>query len=164
MLTALDAPLEKLDAQERNFVAQVREHGWFRTSVFEDEEGPGFSYTTGFWVHHQAPEIIVFSLKPDIAHAVLWDIYRDVSAGASLQVGQRLSNVFANIEAVLLPVSKRFSREHLGWDRWFYAGDDWPCVQLVWPDSNGAFPWEPSYEERFLNSQPNLTGADWPAI
>ena len=164
MPTALDAPPDTLDAQETNFVAQVRNHGWFRTNVFQDEEGPGFSYTTGFWVHLQAPEIIVFSLTSEIAHAVLWDIYRDVSGGASLQVGQRLPSIFANIEAVLLPVSKTFYSDYLGWDRWFYGGDDWPCVQLVWPDSSGAFPWEPGYEERFLNSQPNLTGAEWPAI
>ena len=164
MLTALDAPAEKLDDQETNFVKQIRKYGWFRSNIFEDETRPGFSYTTGFWSGTDSPEVIVFSLKSEIAHDVLWDVYRDVKAGEKLPVGQRLSNVFANIEAVLLPVSKDFYPTYLGWNRWFYGGDDWPCLQLIWPDRNGAFPWEEGYEERFANSQPNLSGLAWPSI
>jgi hypothetical protein len=164
MLTALDAPLDKLDHHEKNFVEQVRHHGWFRTSVLEDGDGPGFSYTTGFWQSAKFPEVIVFSLKSEIAHDVLWDIYRNVAAGASFATGRRISDVLANIEAVLLPVSKEFYRDYLGWSRWFYGGDDWPCLQLVWPDTRGAFPWEAAHEERFASSQPNLTGGQWPAI
>ena len=164
MFTALDAPEDKLDDHEKNFVAQVRKHGWFRTNVFQDGDEPGFSYTTGLWNGLKAPEIIVFSLKSELAHDVLWDVYRDVAAGTAFATGQRLSSVFANIEAVLLPVSKEFYPGYLGWSRWFYGGDDWPCLQLVWPDSKGAFPWDAAYEERFANSQPNLTGEPWPAI
>jgi hypothetical protein len=164
MHTALDAPEDRLDDQGRSFVARLREHGWFRTNVFEDEEGPGFSYTTGFWVGAKAPEVIVFSLETQTAHDVLWDVYRDLTAGVVFPVGERLSNVFANTEAVFLPVAKTFYRDYLGWSRWFYGGDDWPCVQLVWPDGEGAFPWEAGFEARLAGSQPNLTGAPWPAI
>jgi len=164
MLTALDAPAETLDDQEKNFAAQVREHGWFRTSVVEDEDGPGFSYTTGLWSGAAAPEIIVFSLQSETAHNILWDVYRGVAAGGSLLSAQRVSTVFADRQAIFLPVSKMFYREYLGWSRWFYGGDDWPCWQLIWPDTRGAFPWESGYEDRFAKSQPNLTGEDWAAI
>jgi hypothetical protein len=164
MATALDAPADVLDDQEKSFVAQVLEHGWFRTNVFEDDDGPGFSYTTGFWLGVKAPEIIVFSLKSEIAHAVLWDLYRAAAAGTVFPVGQRLSNVFGNIDAVFLPVAKPLYPEHLGWSRWFYGSDDWPCVQHVWPDAHGKFPWEAGYEVRFANSQPNLTGEAWPLV
>jgi hypothetical protein len=164
MFTALDAPPDKFDAHEANFVAKIREHGWFQTNVFADDEGPSFSYTTGFWSGAKAPEIVVFSLNSRLAHDVLWDVYREVAAGASFPVGQRLSTVFANLEAVFLPVSKQLYPEYFGWGRWFYGGDDWPCLQLVWPDANGAFPWEPDHDRRFANDQPNLTGAAWPSI
>lgn len=164
MFTALDALAEKLDDQEATFVGQIREHGWFRSNVFADSEGPGFSYTTGFWLGEKAPEIIVFSLKSEIAHDVLWSAYRDVAGGLSLLTGQRISNVFANTDAVFLPVSKEFYPEYLGWSRWFYGGDGWPCLQLIWPDPNGVFPWEDGYAECFANSQPNLSGVEWPVI
>ena len=164
MLTALDAPIEMLDASEQNVVAQVRKHGWFRTNVFEDEDGPGFSYTTGFWSGLNCPEVVVFSLASKIAHDVLWDVFRDVRAGATLTTGQRLSGVFGNVEAVFLPVAKEAYPDYLGWNRWFYGGDDWPCIQLIWPDASGAFPWEDGYPGRFKESQPNLTGKPWPMI
>ncbi|HEY1605029.1 MAG TPA: DUF4262 domain-containing protein [Allosphingosinicella sp.] len=30
----------------------------------------------------------------------------------------------------------------LGWSRWFYGGDVFPYLRLVWPDRVGLFPWE----------------------
>jgi hypothetical protein len=161
MPTALDAPTDKLDDHERHFVAKVRQHGWFATDVFADGEGPGFTYTTGFWHGRKVPEIIVFSLPPDIAHDVLWDVYRGVSTGMAFPAEQRLSTIFANVEGVLLPVSRQFYPDFLGWSRWFYGGDDWPCLQLLWPDPNGIFPWQAEHEERYANRQPNLTGEAW---
>ena len=94
MRTALDAPNDALDDAARDFVAKVREHGWFRTSVFGDEEGPGFSYTTGFWAGCQQPELIIFTLKREIVHDVFWDLFRDAKAETVLPVGQRTENVF----------------------------------------------------------------------
>lgn len=81
MRTALDAPTETLDEHERSFVASIREHGWFRTSVFAEEGQPGFSYTTGFWHNTGLPELIVFGLKNEIAHDVLWELFSDAQAG-----------------------------------------------------------------------------------
>jgi hypothetical protein len=77
MWTALLAPDDKLDAHEKNFVDLVRQHGWFRTSVFAGEAGPAFSYTTGFWVTLGIPEIIVFDLNPENAHNIFWSIFHE---------------------------------------------------------------------------------------
>jgi hypothetical protein len=164
MRTALDSPVEDLDADEKEFVAKLREHGWFNTTVPADDQGPGFSYTTGFWAGMSAPEVIVFSLKFEIAHNVFWDLYRDLRAGAAFPSGQRLPNVFGNTEAVFLPVSKAHYRDFLGWNRWFYSGDEFPCSQLIWPDKGGKFPWETGFDKDFVDDQPNLTGAEWPMI
>ena len=86
MRTALDAPLSALDEHERKFVANIRTHGWHDMRVAPDEEGPGFSYTTGFWLTLGVPEVIVFSLKP--AHDVLWDVFRDIKAGRQIVAGK----------------------------------------------------------------------------
>jgi hypothetical protein len=48
ILTALDASPERLDQHEQKFVQRIREHGWLGTHVTPDDNGPGFSYTTGF--------------------------------------------------------------------------------------------------------------------
>jgi len=67
MYTALDADPEKLDDGERTFAARIRQHGWATTSIGADDEGPGFAYTTGFWLKFGHPELIVFSLPGQTA-------------------------------------------------------------------------------------------------
>ena len=161
MLTALDASPDKLDPDEKNFLAQIREHGWFRTSVLEESGSPSFSYTTGFWVSVRQPELITFGMKSELAHDVLWDMFRDAQAGQSLPIGSRTDQVFANIPAYVFPVAKRHYHEHLGWSRWFYGGDDFPCLQIIWSDRGGLFPWQPEFDPAFVGLQPDLTENGW---
>ena len=159
--TALDAPPEVLDADERRFVGQIREHGWFRTEIFESEGQPGFSFTTGFWVGHGFPEIIVFSLPPQVTHDVLWSLYRAVAAGEPPPIGVPTAGIFGGFDALLVPVDKSHYPEHLGWNRWFQGGDDFPCVQLFWPDKSGRFPGQAGAQAAFQALQPDLSASDW---
>jgi len=161
MLTALDVDPTTLDQDEQTFVEQIRRHGWFDTAVLGDEEGPGFSYTTGFWRKLNFPEIITFSLKREIAHETFWHIYRTLEQGERFAIGQPVDSIFQNSEAALLPVSKQHYRDHLGWSRWFYRGDDFACVQLIWTDRAGCFPWQQGYAAEFANAQPDLTDGTW---
>jgi hypothetical protein len=161
MLTALDAPQTALDEQELSFVSKVKEHGWARTSVTGDNEGPGFSFTTGIWVNEGQPELLMFSMKGDIVRDVFWDLYRSAKTGVALPVGVRTDAVFANLPAYLFPVAKKHYANYLGWSRWFYAGDDFPCLHVVWPDRDGVFPWEPDFDDEFIADQPDLTELGW---
>jgi hypothetical protein len=60
-------------------------------------------------------------------------------------------------------VANRFYADHLGWTRWFYGGDRFPCLQIVWPDRAGVFPWEPGFDATFSNDQADLTEHGWQA-
>jgi hypothetical protein len=163
MHTALDAPPERLDADEKKFVAAIREHGWFRTQVSADDEGPGFSYTTGLCINAGHPELILFGLKGDIARDVLWDLFREAQAGFRLPSSTRTDRAFGNLPAYAFPVAKRHYPEYLGWSRWFYGGDDFGCLQLVWPDRAGLFPWEAGFDAALGDDQPDLSEAGWTA-
>jgi len=159
--TALDAAPDRLDEHELAFVAKVREHGWVGTSVSAEDNQQGFSYTTGFWVSAGAPEIIIFSMRDDVSQDILWGLFHDARSGTSFPVARRLNDIFSNCPAYLFPVSRHRYREHLGWSLWFYGGDDFPCLQLVWPDRDGRFPWEGGFDEAFRSSQPDLTEKGW---
>ena len=160
MRTALDAPVEALDPAEQSFVAKVREFGWFRTGVSADEDGPGFSYTTGLWVNTQKPEVVMFGMEK-IVHDVFWDLYRDARTGRGLPIGCRTDRVFANLPGYAFPVATQYHANHLGWSRWFYSGDSFPCLQIVWPDPAGVFPWEIGFDPAFAGDQPDLTENGW---
>jgi hypothetical protein len=98
MPTALDATPELLDQHEQNFVAKIREHGWFDTQVGGEGDRPGFSYTTGFWLKFKVPELIVFTLRPKVAHDTFWYIYRELEAGKRFAVGERTEEIFVNLK------------------------------------------------------------------
>lgn len=161
--TALDKPAEELDALERDFVAKIRNRGWHRANVFADKDGPGFTYTTGFWLRLGAPEVITFSLKWEIAQGALSDMYGALKRGRSFAIGERFP-FFDNAAGVLLPVSRARHREYMAWSSWFYDGDDFPCLQLVWPDVDGNFPWQPGYPKWLEPFQPDLTECGWTKI
>lgn len=163
MRTALDADPAQLDRHEKNFVNKVRKHGWFHTSVAprEGEDGPSFGYTTGFWLKFRFPELIVFSLRRQVAHDTFWHVYRELDAGKQFAIGEPRDDIFQNAAVVLLPVSPEEYQSHLGWSRWFYGGDEFQCLQLVFPDTNGYFPWSDRGSDSFRTSQPDLTTGNW---
>lgn len=162
MKTALQLSESSLDEGERQFLKAIREHGWFCTRVFDGEGNePDFSYSTGFLESHNFPEIIVFSLPKEVSHSVLWDLWRDIEASKKPPVGKRIIGIFGNADAVLLPVGKSAYAEHLGWNRWFYRGDNFECLQLIWPDREGRFPWEDDFDKDFEGKQPDLTEGGW---
>lgn len=158
--TALDVDPSAFNAHEQKIVANVREHGWFCTSVFAEEDQPGFSYSTGFWVSAQMAEVIVFGLGKT-AHSVLWDMFRDGKSGIKHPVSVRTDQIFAGFPAYLFPVSKKYYREYPLSSRWFYGDEKFPCLQLVWPDPKGVFPWEHGFDEKFRADQPDLTEHGW---
>lgn len=163
MITALDTPIEELDAGERTFVAGIRQHGWMRTACLEEEGKPGFSFTTGFAVSTAAPESIIFSTSDEVAHETLWEQYGRAKSGTNLPIGRRTEGVFTDLPAYLFVVAKRNYRNYLGWSLWFYQGDDFPCLQIVWPDRASRFPWEPGFDPAFAADQVDLTDRGWAA-
>lgn len=161
MFTALDAPPGRLDEHEQNFVGNIRAHGWFATHVMPDSEGPGFAYTTGLWLKFRSPEVILFSMRRETAHDTFWTIYRELEAGRRPAIGEPTGAIFEKVAAVFLPVSLQQYPNYLGWSRWFYGNDEFECVQLVWPDRDGCFPWDTEASNDARAAQPDLTAGNW---
>jgi Domain of unknown function (DUF4262) len=161
MLTALDAPIDQLDIHEKDFVAKIREHGWFCTHVFEEDDLPSFTYSTGFFLKFGKPEILIFSTKQENAHQIIWNIYRDLEDGKDLPVNQMSTGIMKNLPVAVFSVAEKHYREHFGWSMWFYGGEPFPAAQIVWPDRSGNFPWERSFDEEFIDLQPDLTELGW---
>jgi len=159
--TALDAPETLLDEQEKSFVANIRKHGWFKTGVLGEGAFPNFSYSTGLWKTIGFPELITFSVKDENAHQTFWNIFNDVKGGRHLKVGERIGDILNDLDIVLLPVDKRYYEKHLGWSRWFYGGDEFPCLQLIWPDRANLFPWDAGFDTGFATKQTDLTEGGW---
>ncbi len=159
MRTALDAPPEALDEQEARVVGKIREYGWFSHDIFAEPGHKGFRFTTGFCVSVAFPELIAFTLA--ISHGIFGNIHQDLKDGRKFPVGRPIPDVLDGVDVVLLPVAKRHYGEHLGWSRWFYGGDDFPCLQLVYPDLANVFPWQDGFDPAWAQRQDDLSEGDW---
>jgi len=47
--------------------------------------------------------------------------------------------------------------DYLGWDEWLYGGKDFNVLQIVYPTTDGIWPWEPGACEWFRARQPILS-------
>jgi Domain of unknown function (DUF4262) len=154
--TALDIDFDLLDEHEKRFVDNVRTHGWFGTHVFEDAEGPEFSYTTGFWQRFEFPELILFSLPREVTHDIFWNFFCDLKAQKRFLEHEPISEVLNGYDVMMKKVRPERFSEYFGWSRWFYGGDNFQAYQVFFPDKSGRFPWAEDISPDFSRLQPNL--------
>lgn len=160
--TVISDPPSNPKAYEAELIRHVQEHGWQTTSVTSDDNGdPAFSYTTGFWLAVDQPEVIVFDFPPQLAHDVFGQMLEKMRAGHQFRVGQPIQGVLSNEAVFLLPVKREASVKYLRSSKWFYRGTGFPTVQLVWADGAGLFPWERDYNEALVKLQPDLSDRGW---
>jgi hypothetical protein len=100
-------------------------------------------------------------MKKEDAHDIFWHMFREIRSGHVFELRKPIGNVIASSDAVLIPVPTHQLKVYCGWSRWFYGGDDFQCVQLVWPDAKGVFPWQPGADARLRDAQPDVSEADW---
>jgi Domain of unknown function (DUF4262) len=122
--------------------------GWAVTHVLPTDDDPDttarFAYTVGLTAHGY-PELLIAGLPPEIAHELLNDLAGRVYDKAERFIhGQRITDLIAGYDAVivrgpatddLLP-GAAFAR---------YGKDRVQLQQIVWPDREGRFPWQPGY-------------------
>lgn len=124
--------------------------------VLESEDGatPAYSHTVGLWHTFEQPEVIVFGLDEDTAGELLDALIDEVSDGAALAAGHRLDGLLHGYPARLLAVPKAARGAFVALADWAYEGADYPLVQLVYPDKQGRWSWDPEAREGFRRNQP----------
>ena len=79
---------------------------------------------------------------------------KSVREGKPFTAGQKHDWVLEGYNCWSRQVQKLWYRDLVGWAIWFYGNSDFPAVQCLWPDKDGAFPWEES--PAFFTPQPLL--------
>jgi hypothetical protein len=139
----------ELDAEDQAFIAKVKKYGWMVTNIKDEPGKTGWAYTTGLFEHYQHPEVIIFGLKAESRHSILNWIGENVKEGKAFTADQQHDWVLENHQCWSKAVQKKWYHDLLGWTNWFYRDGDevenFPCVQAIWPDKDGHYPWEPEY-------------------
>jgi hypothetical protein len=151
------------DDHDRHILASIERDGWAVLGIQEEDEYPAYAFTVG--MHHTfgGSELVMFGHQPATATGILNHAGGLMRAGQEFAIGAPVEGLLEGYSAVLAPVDARLFREYFGYARWVYRGNNFPVLQLVWPDREGRFPWDAGYPDPLFWRQRLLGScARWP--
>jgi hypothetical protein len=103
------------------------------------------------------PEIIVVGLKEEMGCFVVNEYNSRVRAGEKFELNRSYSGFLGGFDVLFKEVHHSHYREHFGWDRWLYKGDDFKALQMMYPTTEGVWPWDEDASDWFKKRQPQLS-------
>jgi hypothetical protein len=152
--------LRDMDAKIKKGIAEC---GWFAISVGADGDGPGWTYTIGLrdrgW-----PEIIVWALSPLIAHKLLGAAIAEWEKAGGPPADGAVTTELANMPTAYRHLPQSEDLDEIMQQAWNYyatpaAQPHMDAVQMVWPDPQEKFPWDPECDPNMASWQSYVV--DW---
>ncbi len=136
----------------------VRKHGCHIVGLGDGERAPGYAFSVGLFANYCHAELIVFGLDWNHDAAIINDVRDRVAAGCSYAAGDVCDDLLIDHRVCFVEVPLSAYQDYLGIAIWFYAKSPrpFPCLQIVWPDREGRFPWETGCDEGVKRVQPVL--------
>lgn len=137
-----------LTAQNQEIADNIRKYGWHCLHVFPTEEGQDkFSYSIGFADSYGAPEVLIFGLERDKAHALLNECANLLKGGHVIQTDVGDPNVLAGgYDVVFKAVRSDCFGGYLGTAARYYQDKPFKAVVMFIPDRGHRFPWQAGYD------------------
>lgn len=138
-------------------IRTVKAHGWAVLMIGPDVDVPQFAYSAGA-LHAIVgqPEIVVFGLAPETSKALINTALERVrSTDVPLPLDTPVDAI-AEVPVVFKQVRPEATARHLHAAANLYGVESVPAIQLVWPDTNGRFPWERRFDRTLGRLQPAL--------
>lgn len=154
--TTADAEWERVDGIEEIVRRNIEEFGLHVMSVYGDDDAGGFSYSIGMWKTFGMPELLCLGLPRKSAHGIINHVADLVRQGAKLTDGEDREDVLNGYPCRFRELARRHYRDYLGYANWYYEGERFPVLQLVYPDREGRWPGDEGTSEIFNRDQPVL--------
>lgn len=145
-----------MDAIESKLRADIESYGWHVLNVLPEGDHPPHSYSVGLFSTFGHPEIVIVGLPADTAHRLINDIGEEVRDGASFEAGCRYGHILDGYDVMFVRVEPELYDDHFGRAIDYYEAATFPVLQMVWPDRDHAFPWEPACSQGIRELQPVL--------
>lgn len=147
-----------MEDYERNILAHIEAYGCSVTSVFDpDGREPTFSYSIGISKGTMAPELIVVGLKQELGHWLVNEYNRRVRKGETFAPGVLYLGFLEGFAVQFRAVAAEHRQNYMRSTAWLHGGPDFEAFQLIWPSTDGVWPWDPKATEWFRANQPLLT-------
>jgi hypothetical protein len=145
------------DDNEKKALADIEQYGCHILYVFGEGDLPPFAYSIGIQKKTDAPELVVVGLKQPISHFIVNEYNRRVIAGERFPDGTTVDGFLEGFPCLMRAVDRRHYREYFGWSRWLYDGDGFEVLQMIYPSTDGIWPWDSNASEYFKKRQTLLT-------
>lgn len=150
------APNDSLTDIERGILAEIEQAGVHVVHVEGGGDAPAYSYSIGLWHSFGQAEVMVFGLPAEVAEDLIQAIADEADEGKHFVADSKHTGLVEDYAVRFFAVGKAFYGEYLREALWAYEDEEFPAVQLVWPDKQGRWPWEDAAREGFRKSQPVL--------
>jgi len=146
-----------MDSGEAKALADINQYGCHVIHVAAEGDLPPFSYSVGICRSSGRPEVVVIGLKHNVAHFVVNEYNHRARAGEIFIPGVLYAGFIEGFDVTFEKVEPEFYAEYFGWNLWLYGGANFEVLQLVYPTTSGAWPWQSSVSDWFRSLQPILT-------
>ncbi len=149
---------------QRTVRENIEKHGWFGQQVFDpDGKNPNFAYSVGFTKTLAAPEFIIFGLRRELMHNMIWEVFHQIKAGQKVGHGQKWNDLLGGDFACysFKCTHADLFEEYAASSKWFWndqghTGEP-EVYQIVWPGAkDGLFPWDEGCDPYVISQQPML--------
>ncbi|HZU13953.1 MAG TPA: DUF4262 domain-containing protein [Chloroflexota bacterium] len=147
----------ELDGIEQKIVADIARYGWHVMHVLGDDQGEPYSYTIGVYQSYGRPELAIFALSPDDAHAVLATLLGHIQEGRQFEPGVEYADLVEGRTVAFMPVDGAWYEMFFGRAIDLYGTLNFPILHCIWADAAGHMPWSHDFDPILRPLQPNLT-------
>lgn len=135
----------------------VKRVGWHMVAVRGEGSSPGFVFTIGLWKSYHHPELLLFAPgDPLEVSGRVAAMAKRIAAGETFAAGKTYDGLFGKFSGALRKVNSSWYVEFVGTAMAFYQTDDFPVLQVVWPDKEALFPWQSGFDPNLFGAQPLL--------
>ena len=138
---------------EQTIIKNVEKYGWHIAYFESNRYAPTFAYTIGLYKTFKHPEIISFSLNTDILVWMLNHAGGRIKNDEKIETNKLYDGFLEGYPVQFLEVKRENYSEYFGYGSWFYDWQDFPVLQLVWPDKESKFPWEEGFTKDWKSLQ-----------
>jgi hypothetical protein len=145
---------QDFDEYLSSVAAKIADHGWTVIGIMAEGNQPGWMYTVGLEQTVSHPELIITgvgtALNEKVAYFILSHLAGEIVTGRRLVPGEPVAQCLeGGYELMPVDVYDPYEGDTFNIAKHLYRGEDFAVLQLVWPDMDHRYPWDPDWEQGY---------------
>jgi len=145
-----------MDEKDQKALDDIEQYGCHVINVMEGDDEPSFTYSIGINKKQKKPDVVILGLKNELAHSITNNYKNRLLDGEIFEPGNYYSGFLGDFDVCFVKVSRKHFKEYFGWGLWLHNGDNFEMLQMVWPTTEGVWPWDENKSEFYNWAQPIL--------